>query len=110
MVIAATGSVMNNRLPKGVKFSSEKELKAKRGGVSEASMHNEKSQVVPRWYDNKAITMLSSIHGQETEDACRRWPRKEKYIDVPRLYITVAYNLKMGGVNLADKMISYYKI
>lgn len=109
--IAATGPVMNNLLPKGVKLSSEKELKAKGRGVSEAWIRHGKSQVVLRWYDNKAITMLSSIHGQEPEDTCRRWSRKEKkYIDVPRPYIIAMYNLKMGGVDLADRMISYYRI
>ncbi|KAH8039130.1 hypothetical protein HPB51_005306 [Rhipicephalus microplus] len=108
--IAATGPVMNNLLPKGVKLSSEKELKAKGRNVSEAWIRHGKSQVVLRWYDNKVITMLSSIHGQEPEDTCRRWSRKEKYIDVPRPYIIVMYNLKMGGVDLADRMISYYRI
>ncbi|KAL3242834.1 hypothetical protein MRX96_020996 [Rhipicephalus microplus] len=87
--IAATGPVMNNLLPKGVKLSSEKELKAKGRNVSEAWIRHGKSQVVLRWYDNKVITMLSSIHGQEPEDTCRRWSRKEKYIDVPRPYIIV---------------------
>ncbi|KAH9374885.1 hypothetical protein HPB48_004162 [Haemaphysalis longicornis] len=109
--IAATGPVMNNRLPKGVKLSSEKELKAHGRGASEEWIRTDKRQVVLRWYDNKAITMLSSIHGQEPEDTCRRWSRKEnKYIDVPRPYIIAMYNLNMGGVDLADRMISYYRI
>lgn len=86
--IAATGPVMNNRLPKGVQVSSEKELKTKGRGVSEAWIRQDKSQVVLQWYNNKAITILSSIHGLEPEDACRRWLRKEKkYLDVLRPYI-----------------------
>lgn len=109
--IAATGPVMNNRLPKGVKLSGEKELKARGRGVSEACIRKDKCQLALRWYDNKCITMLSSIHGQEPEDTCRRWSRKEKkYIDVPRPYIIKMYNLHMGGVDLADRMISYYRI
>ncbi|KAH9372612.1 hypothetical protein HPB48_013551 [Haemaphysalis longicornis] len=55
--------------------------------------------------------MLSSIHAQEPEDTCRRWSCKEnKYIDVPRPYIIAMYNFNMGGVDLADRMISYYRI
>ncbi|KAH6932641.1 hypothetical protein HPB50_008225 [Hyalomma asiaticum] len=74
-------------------------------------MWKDKCQVVLRWYDNKPITMLSSIHGQEPEDACRRWSHKEKkYIDVPQPFTIATYNLKMGSVDLADRMISYYRI
>lgn len=109
--IAGTGTIMNNRIPKGVKLSSEKELKEKGRGTSEMFARNDKKQAVVRWYDNKPITLMSSIHGQHPEDTCRRWSRKEKkHIDVPRPDVVRLYNVNMGGVDLADRMISYYRI
>lgn len=46
---AATGTVMNNRLPKDVKLSTEKQLKARGQGVSEVWMRKDKFQVVLQW-------------------------------------------------------------
>nr|XP_050037660.1 piggyBac transposable element-derived protein 3-like [Dermacentor andersoni] len=109
--IAATGPLMNNRIPKGVKLSGEKELKQKGRGSSEAWIRKDEQQSVVRWYDNKPITFLSSLHGQEPQDTCRRWSRKEKkHIDVPRPDIVRMYNVSMGGVDMADRIISYYRI
>lgn len=83
--IAATGPVMNNGLPKGVKLSSEKELKNLGRGTSEVQIRKDHRQIVVRWYDNKPITLLSSVHGQDPEDSCRRWSRKyKKYLNVPQ--------------------------
>lgn len=111
MGIAGTGTIMNNRIPKGAKLSTEKELKAKGRGTSEMKVRNDSKQIVVRWYDNKSITFLSSIHGKEPEDTCRRWSAKEKrHIDVPRPNIVRLYNTNMGGVDMADRMISYYRM
>ncbi|KAK8784396.1 hypothetical protein V5799_009238 [Amblyomma americanum] len=109
--IAGTGTLMNNRIPKGVKLSGEKELKQKGRGASEEWARKDKKQIVVRRYDNKPITFLSSVHSQDPQDTCRRWSRKEKkHIDVPWPEIVRMYNVNMGGVDLADRMISYYRI
>ncbi|KAH8024538.1 hypothetical protein HPB51_025457 [Rhipicephalus microplus] len=36
--------------------------------------------------------------------------KKKKHVDVPRPDVVRLYNVNMGGVDLADHMISYYKI
>lgn len=55
--------------------------------------------------------MVSSDHSIEDVDTCKRWSKKEKkYIDVRRPEIIREYNLKMGGVDMVDRTISYYRI
>lgn len=44
--IATTGTLMNNRIPKGVKLSGEKELKERGRGASEAWIRKDKKQIV----------------------------------------------------------------
>lgn len=109
--IGATGPIMNNRLPKGVKLSSESQLKDVGRGAVEMCVRSDDKQMAVRWYDNKAVTFLSSQHGKQPLDSCRRWSAKEKkYIDVQRPHIVQAYNAYMGGVDMADRMISYYRL
>ncbi|KAH8036196.1 hypothetical protein HPB51_019601 [Rhipicephalus microplus] len=76
--ITGTGTIMNNRIPKGVTLSSEEELKEKGRGTSEMFARNDKKQAVVHRYDDKPITLISSIYGKHPEDTCRRWSRKEE--------------------------------
>ncbi|KAH8033066.1 hypothetical protein HPB51_006028 [Rhipicephalus microplus] len=109
--IAATGTVMNNRVPKTVKLSSESQLKQRGRGASEMWVRNDDKQVVVRWYDNKPVTLMSSLHGKEPQDTCRRWCAKEKrHIDVLTPHIVQTYNANMGGVDMADHMLSFYRM
>ncbi|KAH8033502.1 hypothetical protein HPB51_013361 [Rhipicephalus microplus] len=74
-------------------------------------VRNDDKQVVVRWYDNKPVTLMSSLHGKEPQDTCRRWCAKEKRDkDVPRPHIVQAYNANMGGVDMADRMLSFYRM
>lgn len=78
--IGATGPIMNNRLPKGVKLSSESQLKDVGRGAVEMCVRSDDKQMAVRWYDNKAVTFLSSQHGKQPLDSCRRWSAKEKKV------------------------------
>ncbi|KAK3520724.1 hypothetical protein QTP70_030591, partial [Hemibagrus guttatus] len=45
------------------------------------------------------------------EDTCQRWDKKQKqYVSIRRPSIVREYNNKMGGVDLTDRMISYYRM
>ena len=55
--------------------------------------------------------MISAVHDQHPEVECRRWSKQEKkYVQVKQPNVIKEYNSKMGGVDLADRMISYYRM
>ncbi|KAL3217787.1 hypothetical protein MRX96_032013 [Rhipicephalus microplus] len=78
--ITGTGTIMNNRIPKGVTLSSEEELKEKGRGTTQKT---------------------HAVGGPG---------KKKKHIDAFRPDVVRLYNVNMGGVDLADCMISYYRI
>ncbi|XP_052004312.1 piggyBac transposable element-derived protein 3-like [Xyrauchen texanus] len=107
-----TGTIMKNRLAEAKhKLPSDKAMKnAGRGTSSEVSAEDGKLCVV-KWYDNKPVLMISVVHGTQPEDTCQRWDKKIKqYVTVSRPSIIREYNIKMGGVDLMDRMISYYRM
>ncbi|KAI4804821.1 hypothetical protein KUCAC02_026434 [Chaenocephalus aceratus] len=107
-----TGTIMKNRLAGAKeKLPSDKTMKnTGRGTSSELSTEDGKMCLV-KWYDNKPVLMMSVVHGTEPEDTCQHWDKKLKqYVTVSPPSIVREYNLKMGGVDLIDRMISYYRM
>ena len=105
-----TGTVIKNRIPKdAAKLSDEKSLMKRGRGASECVVRGDVSVV--KWYDNKPVVMMSTVHGIQPQDICRRWSKKEKkYVNVDRPAVIQQYNLLMGGVDLSDRMMSYYRM
>ena len=88
----------------------EKGLKTKGRGSLDFRVNQEENIV--RWYDNKAVNLLSSFVGVELLGNVKRWKinRKAKtYITVPRPAIVDTYNRFMGGVDLLDMLAAPYK-
>ncbi len=62
-----------------------------------------------KWYDNKPILMLSVVHGEEPQNTCWQWCKKEKrYVAITRPSIVYEYNSRMGRVDLNDRMMSFH--
>ena len=54
---------------------------------------------------------MSVVHATQPEDTCQRWDKKDKrYVTISRPSIIREYNSKMGGVDLIDRMMSYYRM
>lgn len=77
------GTVRMNRM-KNCQLMDERELKTKGRGSLDFRV-NQEDNIIVRWYDNKAVNLLSSFVGIEPLGNVRRWDRKAKtYIMVPR--------------------------
>lgn len=89
---------------------SEKEMKKKpRGSYSQVVCNKNRLSVV-RWNDNKPVTLISSYVGVEPVEKMKRYCKETKSkIDVDCPQIVKEYNKHMGGVDLADMLISLYK-
>lgn len=111
--ITVTGTITKNLVPRDAKncLKNDTDLKRQgRGSINEIAQEDKKACII-QWYDNKTVLCASSEFGADPTNTCRRWSKDDKaYIDVPRPSIIKEYNDKMGGVDLSDRMISYYRI
>ncbi|XP_068083226.1 piggyBac transposable element-derived protein 3-like [Anabrus simplex] len=106
--IYQTGTVMKNRVGSvSQKLKTDKELK--RGEWEEWVREDEKMCIV-KWKDNRSVLLLSSCVGSEPPTTCKRWSKEEKKkVVIPQPLIVKYYNEKMGGVDLCDRFMSYYR-
>ncbi|XP_039545881.1 piggyBac transposable element-derived protein 3-like [Pimephales promelas] len=100
------GTLRCNRLA-GCQLEDEKSL-AKRGrGSVETMVEKEDRMVIVRWYDNKAVTLISSYCAVEPQDKARRWRKSDKaFVEVNRPHIVKEYNKFMGGIDLLDASVA----
>ena len=110
--IWCTGTVKANRL-KDLTFMNDKELKAVgRGTFDEWSNKLDNITVnAVKWLDNKSVHLISSHNTTTPLDKVMRFEKKMKTrIEVQRPFIVKDYNENMGGVDIADQLISYYRM
>ncbi|KAK2725632.1 hypothetical protein QYM36_000211 [Artemia franciscana] len=91
-------TIRQNRLL-GCKLMEEKEMKRFRMGNVDWRVEKSTEVCLVRWYDNKAVTLVSNYVAVEPKDTCRRWDFSEKkYVEIERPAIK-EYNKYMGGVD-----------
>ncbi|XP_068215341.1 uncharacterized protein [Palaemon carinicauda] len=108
------GTVRVPRLP-GIKNSkdAEKALMNKgRGAYEELRSTGEGCEVTyVKWYDNKIVNIVSTFAKANPVSKVSRYDRKLKCrIDVNCPDVILQYKKSMGGVDLADCLISLYRI
>jgi hypothetical protein len=110
--ILSLGTVRSNRVSQCT-LASDAELK-KRGRGS----HVEKVAVVDnvelsavKWYDNRAVTFLSTLVGSQPAGEVTRWSKKDRcHEQIPSPKVVQVYNKHMGGVDLLDSLVGLYRI
>lgn len=110
--IGSLGTIRLNRFP-GCSFNSDNQMKKKGRGTYE-----EKEAVIEgisiraiKWFDNRGVTLATSFSSTEPISITERWDRKQKKkISIEKPYAVDIYNKFMGGVDLLDGQIAYYRI
>ncbi|XP_068082115.1 piggyBac transposable element-derived protein 3-like [Anabrus simplex] len=111
--IYATGTIQANRLQKDLKLklSSDQALQKRGRGSYDEFVREDGSISILKWMDNRSVLMASSATGAKPLQYIRRWDKREKkYILVPCPKTVPSYNHSMGGVDLCDRMIAFYRI
>jgi hypothetical protein len=105
--IKAAGTVRLNRFGKNNPFFDDKTLmKQPRDYCEEvASVDN---IILCKWLDNKPVVLCSNFIGKGLVYEVEGW--KNMYVKVERPEIMRRYNHAMGGVDIFDQLISYYRI
>lgn len=77
----------------------------------ESSVVDDVQLSVITWIDNKVVSLCSSYVGKEPMATVNRFVRKDKTrIDIPCPKSISIYNKYMGGVDLLDSMLGFYRI
>lgn len=108
--IVYTGTVRQNRLH-GCQLKDEKEMKKEGRGAYDYKIEENNNIVAVRWYDNKAVTLLSTHTGVQPLGQAKRWDKKQKqHVNIPMPAVIHDYNQHMGGIDLLDGFFSTVQV
>ncbi|XP_075739139.1 LOW QUALITY PROTEIN: piggyBac transposable element-derived protein 3 [Rhipicephalus microplus] len=106
--IQYVGTLRQNRL-KYCCLLSEKNLKPLRQGACDHRVDNGTGISVVRWFNRKAVTLVSNFVSLEPVEKIKRYDRKAKvHVDVPRPAIVAVYNSFMGGIDQHNYQVALY--
>ncbi|GFU15040.1 piggyBac transposable element-derived protein 3 [Nephila pilipes] len=100
---------MTNRTD-GVAGSFPKDTGMERDSTVSRRRENGKACLV-KWKDKKSVLLLSRAFGIKPESYCKWWAKEHRQrLDVRQPAIVRSYNTYMRGVDMMDRLISYYRI
>ncbi|GBM74764.1 Chimeric ERCC6-PGBD3 protein [Araneus ventricosus] len=107
--INAAGTARLNRFYKPP-LSSDKECRTKGRGFSQEITSLDGDVALVKWVDNRNVVLASNFLGINKEDEVQRWSKESKsFIKVKTPEIVRRYNSGMGGVDLLDQLIAFYR-
>ena len=110
--IACLGTVRANRLP-GCELPPDATMKKNGRGsmISKTTTVDGTELRTIRWYDNKAVTLLTTYAAVSPTVKLRRWDKKERqYVDIDAPAAIPEYNKFMGGVDKLDSLLAEHRI
>lgn len=105
------GTIQLNRAH-NINLQKKDLMKLKRGHCIEKSTVIDDVQIsVINWVDNKAVSLCSTYVGKEPMGSVTRFIKQKKAkADIPCPKAISIYNKYMGGVDLLDSMLGFYRI
>ncbi|XP_065662880.1 piggyBac transposable element-derived protein 3-like [Hydra vulgaris] len=95
---------------KGCQLATEKYFKKLGRGSQSFKIDANSGLILTKWYDNKCVNLISTYCDPEFVSKIKRWDRKDKkYIEIDCPSTVQEYNKSMGGVDLADMLISLFR-
>lgn len=108
--ICAVGTIRGNRV-KDCPLLSNKALEKQGRGTLDHRTDLNSGITITKWVDNKTVLVASNYVQVHPMDTIKRWDKASntrKDITCPQ--IVKAYNKNMRGVDLADMLLSIYRI
>ncbi|GBP73809.1 PiggyBac transposable element-derived protein 3 [Eumeta japonica] len=103
----STSTIMQNRIPDRATIKFKKDSAMRRG---ECQQFVCEPTVLVKWKDNKSVLLASNCTGASHTTSVKRWGKTSKsYIDVSAPKIVQNYNKFMGGVDVLDQQMEYYR-
>ena len=107
--LCVVGTLRTNRL-ENCPLLCDKDLKNCGRGSLDYRVDANSGLIVLKWNNNKPVHVTSSYATNEIVKDVQRFDRAtKKYVQVPLPDIIAEYNSAMGGVDLADMLISLYR-
>ncbi|KAE9522588.1 hypothetical protein AGLY_017010 [Aphis glycines] len=111
--IYAAGTVRVNRFANPPLITDKCLSKMGRGTSYEVSgiAQGQKSEIgLIKWFDNKGVNLGSNFITSGEPETIKRWDKKhKKFVDVERPEVIGLYNKSMGGVDVHDQLVSFYR-
>ena len=109
MEFLVTATLRADRL-KNCLMPPEKELKKLGRGSYAYTTDANSGLTVPKRYDNKSVQIASTYCDPDASGSVKCWDRSaKKYVRISYPTVVLKYNKNMGGVDLADMLISLYR-
>lgn len=107
MGLHSTGTIMQNRISDRGTLKFKKDTEMQRG---ESQQFVCDPTAIVKWKDNKSVLLASNCTASEEQSEVKRWDKKQKvYIDVTAPKVVKNYNQYMGGVDVLDQQMEYYR-
>lgn len=107
MGMHGTATIMMNRLPERQQMDFKPDRSMVRG-ESQQFVCND--VVVVKWMDNKSVLASSTCTSADETINVKRWDKKTlSYVDITAPKLISNYNKHMGGVDILDQSIEYYR-
>lgn len=92
-------------------MQTDASLKKSGRGSYDYRVETNENIMLLKWFDNKAVHLISSYKSQEPTENVRRWSVSAKqHLNVPRPAVVNEYNTFMGGgIDLHTMLVQLYQ-